>query len=341
MNVTLGQRLGILRNRFSHRLRRLPVLVLMPHSRCNCRCIMCDIWRANAHGHELTERDLDVHWGALQRLNPQWVVLSGGEPLMHSSLFALCARFRALEARITLLSTGLLIEKFALPIAKHVDDLIISLDGSPSVHNAIRNVPRAFERLAAGVAALRANAPDFRITARCVIQRANFRDLPNIVSTARDLSLNQISFLPADVTSEAFNRPGGWPHDRADAVALTLAEAEELEALLERHAARLRDDYVSGFIAESPRKLQRIVAYYRALHGAGDFPVVRCNAPWVSAVVEADGRVRPCFFHPPYESPEAADLDTIINASAAVAFRRGLDVRHDSLCQRCVCSLHL
>src|SRR5258708_4111585 len=24
---------------------RLPILILYPHSRCNCRCLMCDIWR--------------------------------------------------------------------------------------------------------------------------------------------------------------------------------------------------------------------------------------------------------------------------------------------------------
>jgi hypothetical protein len=25
----------------------LPLLMLYPHSRCNCRCVMCDIWRAS------------------------------------------------------------------------------------------------------------------------------------------------------------------------------------------------------------------------------------------------------------------------------------------------------
>ena len=24
---------------------RLPILILYPHSRCNCRCVMCDIWK--------------------------------------------------------------------------------------------------------------------------------------------------------------------------------------------------------------------------------------------------------------------------------------------------------
>jgi Fe-coproporphyrin III synthase len=28
-----------------HRIYTLPVLVIFPHNQCNCRCVMCDIWR--------------------------------------------------------------------------------------------------------------------------------------------------------------------------------------------------------------------------------------------------------------------------------------------------------
>ena len=49
-----------------------------------------------------------------------------------------------------------------------------------------------------------------RITARCVIQRRNFRELDAIIEAAHDIGLDQISFLSADVSSEAFNRPAPW-----------------------------------------------------------------------------------------------------------------------------------
>ena len=85
--------------------------------------------------------------------------------------------------------------------------------------------------------------------------------------------------------------------------------------------------------------LQRIHNYYRAVSGQAPFPAVHCNAPWVSAVLEPGGAVRPCFFHPPYigEGTLAASL----NSHAAIEFRRNLDVRRDPTCQRCVCSLNL
>ena len=35
------------RSRVSGRLESLPILALSVHSACNCRCVMCDIWKAN------------------------------------------------------------------------------------------------------------------------------------------------------------------------------------------------------------------------------------------------------------------------------------------------------
>ena len=32
----------------THKIQALPIVILMPHSSCNCRCIMCDIWQGNS-----------------------------------------------------------------------------------------------------------------------------------------------------------------------------------------------------------------------------------------------------------------------------------------------------
>ena len=61
------------------RLWSLPVLVLMPHGGCNCRCVMCDIWRSNAAGIRLSVEQIEAQLPALDRLRVRWVVLSGGE----------------------------------------------------------------------------------------------------------------------------------------------------------------------------------------------------------------------------------------------------------------------
>src|SRR5207244_7504015 len=116
---------------------KLPILILYPHSRCNCRCVMCDIWKTTDI-QEITAADLDRHAGDIESLGVRWVIFSGGEPLMHPDLFRLCARLRPLGIRLTVLSTGLLLEKHARSIVEHVDEGVVSLDGPPDVHDRIR-----------------------------------------------------------------------------------------------------------------------------------------------------------------------------------------------------------
>ena len=325
----------------THRISTLPVVVLLPHSRCNCRCLMCDIWRANQSGQEITRDDLARHLADLRQLHVRWVVLSGGEALMHSNLWTLCALLKDLEVKISLLSTGLLLARFAPDIVRWCDEVIVSLDGSHEVHNTIRGVPRAYERLAAGLAALRALQPTFRVTARCVMQRLNYHDLPHIIDTAHALQLQQISFLAVDVATTAFNRATPWDAARVAAVALSADEVQHFEGIVEEVIRNYAADFASGFIAERPDKLRRLPQYFRALDGQGEFPRTVCNAPWVSTVIEADGTVRPCFFHRALGNIHQQSLAEILNADEAMAFRRRLDVTDDPICRQCVCTLHM
>jgi MoaA/NifB/PqqE/SkfB family radical SAM enzyme len=329
--------------RSTHRIHSLPQLVLMPHSRCNCRCVMCDIWQANAMKRELTRQDLEHQMPSLRNLHVQRVVLSGGEALMHQNLWLLCELLRELHdgLQITLLSTGLLLKTFARDIVKWCDEVIVSVDGSRDVHDSIRRVPHAFDRLAEGIAALREVRPGYPVSARCVLQRSNFRDLPNIVTAAHQIGLNRISFMSVDVSSTAFNRPEPWQEPRVAEVALDRAETAEFAALVEHTIQRFAADFASRFISESPAKLRRLPRYYAALNGLGDFPETVCNAPWVSSVVEADGTVRPCFFHRSLGNIHEQPLQDILNSPDAIAFRRELDVKTNPICKVCVCTLSL
>src|ERR1700754_1869893 len=105
----------------SDRIDHLPIVVMMPHSRCNCRCMMCDIWRANRSGTSISEEALANMASDLGRLGTRQVVLSGGEALMHPNLWALCAIIKAVPAKITLLSTGLLLERHAQYVSELCD----------------------------------------------------------------------------------------------------------------------------------------------------------------------------------------------------------------------------
>jgi MoaA/NifB/PqqE/SkfB family radical SAM enzyme len=344
----LGNKLATARRIFrrvltlrTDRIHALPVVVLMPHSRCNCRCVMCDIWKANERKQELSAEQLAPHVEAFGRLGVRSVVLSGGEPLLHSNLWTLCRLLDEQDIDITLLSTGLTLEQNAAEVARWCREVIVSIDGPARVHDRIRGIDGAFDRLARGVRAVRDADPDGRVTGRCVVQRLNYRHIPELIDAAREIPLDRISLLAADVSSTAFNRPQPWSGERAAEVALDAEQASELEAIIESIIVSSHDDFETGFIAESPDKLRRVAHHFQALRGARAAESPRCNAPWVSTVIEADGTVRPCFFHAPLGNIRNRALDDILNDEHAVAFRRRLDVGADPICRDCVCSLYL
>jgi len=312
----------------------MKILVLEPHNRCNCRCVMCDIWKRTVE-REIDQAELERHLDDIVSLGVEQVVFTGGEPLMHSDLFRLAAPLRARGMKITLLSTGLLLRRDAERIAASMDEAIVSLDGPRAVHDAIRRVPGAYELLADGVCALHWRSREFPVSARCTVQAQNAEHLRETVAAARSMGLRSISFLAADLDSTAFERPTAWPDRRKAAIAPELSALErEIECLIAEGLA-------GGFVLESPAKLRRIVSHFRAYHGLESPTAPRCNAPWVSAVWEANGDVRPCFFHPAIGNTMNGTLAQIVNGPAAVAFRESLNVAENPVCQRCVCSLYL
>ena len=311
-------------------IQQMPVLVLNPHNRCNCRCVMCDIWKRDSV-EEISETQLEAQMESIERLGVEWVVLTGGEPLMHSRLFRLCEPIRARGIRLTLLSSGLLLERFAAEIVDHIDDVIVSLDGPPAIHDRIRRVDGAFARLQAGIGRIRSLRPEFPIAARCTVQRENAASLSETVVAAHNLQLDSISFLAADLSSEAFNRQPGIAPDIVPDIAIL---REQIKKIVDAGEC-------AGFVPESAAKLQRIVNHFSCASGGGQATSPVCNAPWVSSVMEADGTVRPCFFHQAVgRVSDRKTLFDVVNGPVATWFRATLDVATNPICRRCVCSLN-
>jgi MoaA/NifB/PqqE/SkfB family radical SAM enzyme len=321
------------------RLATLPILILNAHSRCNCRCVMCDIWKRESND-QIRAQDLERHRTSLENLGVRQVVLTGGEPLLHNDLSALCNFFRDREIHLTLLTTGLLLHKRAEEVATLFDDIIVSLDGPPEIHDAIRRVSGAYSLIHKGIGAVRHYNPSMPITCRTTVQKANHRHLRQTVDAARALGLDSISFLAADLTSEAFNRPLIWPGEKQSEIGLDLEEAKALEEEIEQLILQYDASINHKYIVEPADKLRKIARRFREHLGQLTPLAPTCNAPWVSAVVEVDGSVRPCFFHRPIGNMTSSTLEEVINGEAAQEFRQSLDIENDATCRRCVCSLN-
>ena len=320
-------------------LTSMPILILNVHSHCNCRCIMCDIWKRETH-EQVRVADLDRHRASLRNLGVRQVVLSGGEPLLHNDLSALCDFFRQENIRLTLLTTGLLLLKRANDVSTLFDDVIVSIDGPREIHDAIRRVNGAFDVIVQGVAAIHERQLDMRIACRTTVQKANHHHLRATAAAAKTFGFDSISFLAADLTSEAFNRPLVWPGERQSEIALSVSEVAELDDEIERLIVEHADDIRHRFIVETEEKLRRIPRRFHEHlgHASPESPI--CNAPWVSAVVEVDGSVRPCFFHRAVGNISSSTLEEVVNGETARLFRQSLSVSENPTCRRCVCSLN-
>lgn len=320
-------------NLSSERLYALPLLVLYLTDGCNSRCLSCDIWRAPRRNMPLALALRLAEEAAA--LGVQHVLFSGGEALQHPHWIAIAQAFRARGVRVGLLTNGILLKKQASPIVELVNQLTLSLDAAtPELYAHIRGVD-ALPIILEGMARI---APHVPIITRTTVQRANFRQLSAIVRVAKAHGARKISFLAVDtVNPEAF---GARTASAAQQLALTADDlpifAETLNALERDHA----EDFASGLIAESPAKLRLLHTFFAAAHGLASFPAPRCNAPQLSAVVETDGRLRPCYFLPSGGSVAEQSLADALNGAAMRALRRAYRKGERVECAHCVCPLY-
>jgi Fe-coproporphyrin III synthase len=279
---------------------------------------------------------------SLAQLQTQVVLLSGGEPLLNPEWAATAQLLRANGLQVWLLTSGLSLAKHAHRAAELFDAITVSLDGTDAkTYAAIRGLD-AFDKVCEGIraAAEHGVSPSIRVT----LQRANYRQLPKFVALARELGAREVSFLAVDVANpEAFGRAGNFTND----LALSTEDLPVFGQLLGRLEQDHSEDFRSGFIAENPQKLRRILQYFAAIHGQGSYPQVRCNAPEFSAVIGAAGRVQPCFFIPgPPDArlPAAAERSGIefsgaLNGESMSALRADIRAGTRTECKTCVCSM--
>lgn len=271
----------------------------------------------------------------LEQLGTRLVALSGGEPLLHPEWAAIAELLKSSEREVWLLTSGLALAKHARRAATLFDALTVSLDGTDrKTYSAIRGLD-AFDNVCDGIRAAAAHgvSPSVRVT----LQRANYRQLPAFVELARELGARQVSFLAVDVANpHAFGRLDDYHSD----LALSEADLPVLEELLNSLERGHAEDFRSGFIAESPAKLRRILQYFSAIRARAPYPAVHCNAPEFSAVVTANGRVQPCFFiSGPPEDRMRGDFGSALNSEAMMALRRDIGAGRRAECKTCVCHM--
>ena len=327
-------------NTVSTKAHCMPVVILYVTEGCNLKCLSCS-YRLPMPG-ELTFDEIKHLAGELSAFGLKHIVYSGGEPLLRRDFRDICNLFSVLKVKQTLLTNGLLLAKRAEEFKDIFTEIIVSLDGADSeTHNRLRGV-NSFDLILEGIAKVRSINAAQKISIRTVLQKQNFRQLHGFIELAKKTGVNRISFLAADVSSEAYGRDNLETRSQAadpNGLILDKTEVLELKTLIYEASQKYANEFASGFISESPEKLQHIAYYYSAINGNDEFPRNFCNAPMVSAVITSTGDIHPCFFLPKYGNIRNNKFDELINSESIIKTRGLVKVMEPDRCKKCVCTL--
>ncbi|MEX2190874.1 MAG: radical SAM protein [Bacteroidota bacterium] len=317
--------------------RSLPIVILYVTAGCNLRCITCSY--RDPLPNELTLDEYRQIFRQLKLLGLQRIVYSGGEPLLRRDFPEICGIAEEAGVSQSLLTNGLLLEKRAKEVLLFLDEVIVSIDGPDAeTHNSIRGL-ECFDQIVRGVEVLLRSPNKPAISFRYVVQRRNFRKINAMVEFAKRLGVDRLSFLAADVQSDAFHRDQTGHAAPAGDILLNRDECSEFRASAETLFEKRAAEFLSHFIAESPAKIMHLVEYFEAHHGISPFPRNECNAPSVSMVISSTGDVLPCYFLPSFGSMRTQTLSALLNDSKVRSTRKDVRAYRLRECQRCVCTL--
>ena len=171
-----------------------PRHILMPITyRCNARCVMCNIWKMPIKA-ELTIGQIDQILADDIFRSVETLTITGGEPILRDDLVELVALFIGKLTRLnqlTITTNGLLpdktiqfIQKIAQTCLKNNIHLSVSVsvDGVGEVHDRIRGIPGAFEKIEKAISQLKELQKEygFYLGGGCVVQPSSLHNLSDL-----------------------------------------------------------------------------------------------------------------------------------------------------------------
>ncbi len=213
--------------------------VLAVTYRCNAKCAMCGIWKADP-GREIAPETYRKLPATLRDVN-----LTGGEPFLREDLPAIHEAVRTASpgARTVISTNGLLTDRIVSQMREIVQTephagMAVSLDGPRDVHDRLRGVRGAYEKALNTVNALQdAGIANLRLAFTAT--RENVHCLNQVYDLARELGV-QFTCAVQHGSSHYFHLPPPEERLPADELGRQLARVirRELRSLSPKRWAR-------------------------------------------------------------------------------------------------------
>jgi len=260
--------------------------------RCNLRCRMCSYWRYESQP-EMTPQGLISLIDELAGTGVRKIHFSGGEPLLREDIpdaIARCAHHK-IRANITTNGTLLDREKAKVLVKSGARSVSVSLDGpTAKIHDGIRGVEGAFKKAVAAIERLAQAREKYsgrkrmRIRINTVLQRDNWRHLPDIIKLAGQIGADEVHPMPVD--------PKGKKQliKKTEIKDFNLCIAPEAETLRARYG--FSNDPLMVFpYGQSKDDINHC---REGNYARGFFDEHLCYVPWLHIFIAWNGDVYPC-----------------------------------------------
>lgn len=158
--------------------------------RCNLRCRHC---RGMLRG-ELSRERAETLISEIVALNPAWVILEGGEPLLREDLFALIGLLKQKRLKAYLITNGLLLTPEKIALLKKLNvKVMLSIDGAhQKTYESIRQGSDFNKVVAAATVCARQGILE---ALNFTILKSNQNELADIIHLARSIGAPKINFI--------------------------------------------------------------------------------------------------------------------------------------------------
>jgi MoaA/NifB/PqqE/SkfB family radical SAM enzyme len=320
-------------------------IILGVNNVCNLHCKMCDVGthykESNFYDHMVGAKPVNMPLELVTRVIDQTAELYPNaklgyaftEPSVYPYLVESLEYADSKGLFTSMTTNALMLTKQADALCKAgLDEIIISLDGPPVIHNAIRGNKHSFEKAMEGIEKLMSNPAGKRprISVFCAITEWNIGHLSEFASLFKHIPLKEMGFMHTVFTTDAMaqihnNRFGkNYPSSASNMKEINL-EQYDLEKLFEE-THLLKTTHYPFPVTFSPEitSYEKLAEFYREPEKKiGKI----CGDAFENLMVKSDGTVIPS--HSRCYKISAGNLyertlKELWNADPIVAFRKDL-----------------
>lgn len=268
------------------------VLVWRVTERCDTACPFCAydaslrLERGDVDAAEVLRFGSLVAGWAQARGRSTLISFLGGEPLLWPPLAEVAEALRARGAALAVTTNGraLAVPRWRRLAGALLDEVTVSMDGPPEVHDALRGRPGAGAALLGALSALRAargSGTRPRLRVNTVLMRDNVARFAELVKLVAAAGADELTF----------NALGG--RDRPEFYPAHALQPSDVGALAAALADLRADAAADGLtVSGAPGYLTRLLAWTTAQA----LPIADCGPGQQLWFIEADGRLAPCSF---------------------------------------------